>query len=109
MNAHFQNSTFQVVAVTDGDLSFSLFSYGDIQWGEGENIGFRSLDRDFYVPGAFTAATVDIKKTSNVGVPGLYIYRVDQESIIEPRFNYTGESKVHTSISSSINERNEQL
>ena len=88
--------------VTDGDLSFSLFSYGDIQWGEGASIGFRSLDRDFYVPGAFTVATVNIKKTSNVGVPGLYIYRVDQESIIEPSSNFTGKSKAHISISSSL-------
>ena len=53
------------------------------------------MNSNFMVPGALTAATVDIENTSNVGVPGLYIYRVDQDNIIGPTSNYTGNNHIH--------------
>ena len=48
------------------------------------------------LPKALTSAVVDIETTSNVGVPGLYIYRVDQDSIMEPTYNFT--SKIYMYI-----------
>ena len=89
-----------MVLVTDGDRSFVLFSYGNIQWSDGANVGFNSGNRSFMLPEALTSAIVDIETTSNVGVPGLYIYRVDQDSIMEPTYNFT--SKIYM----YINERN---
>ena len=48
------------------------------------NVGFRSTDgsRFFTLPGALTDAVADIELGSNVGEPGLYIYRVDLPVII---------------------------
>ena len=81
----FQTNSFQAVLVTDGQLSFIFFSYGLIQWANyNANIGFKSGERFYMLPQALTPAVVDIEETSNVGVPGLYIYRVDQENITHP-------------------------
>ena len=74
--------------VTDGKLSFVLFSYGDIQWESGAFAGF-NYGNTFSVPGSQSSAIEDIETSSNVGVPGLYVYRVDQEYVIEPVRNYT--------------------
>lgn len=72
-----------MVLVTDGDKSFVFFSYLDIQLG-GANIGFNSGNNHYMIPGALSADTQDIETTSNVGVAGLYVFRVDQEDIIHP-------------------------
>ena len=61
-----------------------FFSYGSIEWEYGANIGFNSDNISYTLPGALTNSTLDIEDSSNVGVPGLYVYRVDQESIILP-------------------------
>ena len=62
-------------------MTFVFFIYEDIQWthGLGSNIGFDAGDgsRSFMVPGALTNQTLNIDEGSNVGVTGLYIYRVD--------------------------------
>ena len=78
-----------MVLVTDGDRSFVLFSYGDIQWSGGANIGFNSGNNSYMLPNSLTSAIKDVDTSSNIGVPGLYIYRVDQESVEEPTYNYT--------------------
>ena len=83
---YFQSNTFQVILVTNGELSFVFFSYGDIEWGFNANIGFNSRNRSFTVPGALTINTIDVETTSNVGVAGLHVYRVDQENITEPLY-----------------------
>ena len=74
-----QANTFQVVIAADVQMTFVLFIYGDIQWSDGANIGFNAGDgtRSFMVPGALTNQTLNIDKGSNVGVRGVYIYRVD--------------------------------
>ena len=74
-----QANTFQVVIAADVHMTFVLFIYGDIQWGDGANIGFNAGDgtRSFMVQGAMTNQTLNIDEGNNVGVTGLYIYRVD--------------------------------
>ena len=68
-------------------MTFVFFIYGDIQWGDGANIGFSAGDgtRSFMVPGALTNQTLNIDEGSNVGVTGVYIYRVDLRSVFGPR------------------------
>ena len=60
-------------------LTFVFFIYGDIQWGSGANIGFDAGDgtRFFMHPRALTNQVLNIDEGSNVGVTGVYIYRVD--------------------------------
>ena len=73
-------NTLQVILAGDGTVtSYVVFIYGDIQWGEGAQIGFNAGDGTVYftVPGALTSATLNITQMSNVGSPGLFIYKVD--------------------------------
>lgn len=79
--------------VSGSNISFVFFIYGAIQWGNFSNIGFKPSDfsfvadrnsQSFMVPIALTNDTVEIETTSNVGVPGLYAFRVDQTFIIQP-------------------------
>ena len=67
-------------------MTFVFFIYHDIQWGDGANIGFNAGDgtRSFMVPGALTNQVLNIDEGSNVGVRGVYIYRVDQCSVLGP-------------------------
>ena len=80
-----QENTFQVVIATDEQQTFVFFIYGDIEWGFA-NIGFNAGGdiRSFMVPDALSFDSVDIEQGSNVGRRGVYIYRVDQCSIIGP-------------------------
>ena len=67
-------------------MTFVFFIYGDIQWGAGANIGFSAGGgtRDFDVPGALTNQPLNIDEGTNVGVTGVYIYRVDLCSVLGP-------------------------
>ena len=80
-----QENTFQVVIATDGQRTFVFFVYDVIEWGFA-NIGFNAGDgvRSFMLPGALTVQSRDIQERSNVGRTGVFIYRVDQCSIIGP-------------------------
>ena len=81
-----QANTFQVVIATDGQQTFVFFIYGDIEWGDDANIGFDAGDsvRSFMLPGALTNQSINVEDGSNVDVRGLYIYRVDLPSILDP-------------------------
>ena len=79
-----------MVLVTDGELSFALFSYGDIQWDTAAFIGFQSAIIYFDITKLSKFNTLELETTSNVGIPGLYIFRVDQTEVIEPIINETG-------------------
>ncbi len=81
-----QINTFQVVLATDGNLSFVICLYAEVQWGSGAQIGFNAGDgmNSFMTPAALTSATVDVDGSSNVGETGIYAFRVDQEAIEEP-------------------------
>ena len=80
-----QENTFQVVIASDGQWTFVFFIYGEIEWGFA-NIGFNAGDgvRSFMVPGALTVRSRDIEEGSNVGRMGVYIYRVDRRSVLDP-------------------------
>ena len=63
-----------------------MFLYHDIQWSNvfyyGATIGFNAGDGVHYytVSDSFTAyGVLNLDNTSNVGIPGMYIYRVDQD------------------------------
>ena len=81
-----QANTFQVVIAADGQNTFVLFIYADIQWGDGANIGFNAGDgtRSFMIPGALTPQSINIEDGSNVEIAGVYIYRVDSCSVLGP-------------------------
>lgn len=79
-----QENTFQVVLAAGEVISYVFFIYDEIEWGRSggsffSNAGFRNADgsQSFMVPGALTQSVVNIDNTSNVGINGLYIYRVD--------------------------------
>ena len=44
-----QVNTFQVVLAADQQMTFVLFIYGDIQWGDRANIGFSAGDSSYQV------------------------------------------------------------
>ena len=84
--------------VTNGESSFVIFLYADggIQWtssddsdginGLGGNaalVGYNAGDGVRYatVPESMTPEIINISSTSNVGVPGVWIFRVDREEI----------------------------
>ena len=75
-----------------------MFFYADeeIQWTTGDNsggkdglggtpaqVGFNAGDgvRSASVPGSQTAAIINITMTSNIGVPGVWIFQVSGEDI----------------------------
>ena len=83
---------------TNGVNSFVIFLYadGEIQWTTGSasggigglggtpaQVGFNAGDgiRFASVPGSQTAEIINITTTSNVGTPGVWIFRVDEEDI----------------------------
>eukprot|EP00057_Strongylocentrotus_purpuratus_P021270 XP_011675744.1 PREDICTED: alpha-tectorin-like [Strongylocentrotus purpuratus] len=91
-------NSFQAVMVTDGRYSFAIFNYGDINWTTGAasggnsdtglggtpaQVGFNAGDGkiSYSVPGSRTAAVVDIETTSNIGVPGRWVFRTDNSNI----------------------------
>eukprot|EP00057_Strongylocentrotus_purpuratus_P019878 XP_011674352.1 PREDICTED: protein mesh-like [Strongylocentrotus purpuratus] len=91
-------NSFQAVMVTDGRYSFAIFNYGDINWTTGTasggsnytglggtpaQVGFNAGDGVIFysVPGSRTAAVVDIETTSNIGVPGRWVFRTDNSNI----------------------------
>ena len=78
-----QHNTFQVILLTDGTTSYSVFLYNSIAWGDGGEtiIGFNDGTR-FYTlaggEGVSAYSSVDkLPSTSNVGVDGVYIFRTD--------------------------------
>ena len=72
-----------------------MFLYHDIQWGEEiTTIGFYSgdgLTSDSFTLSDPTTYTSDLNldSSSNVGIPGAYFYRVDQNEVILPRGTYS--------------------
>ena len=60
-----------------------MFLYHDIQWSSGTTtIGFNAGDGVHYyiIPESLTTdGVLNLDNISNVGIPGMYIYRVDQD------------------------------
>ncbi|XP_042653124.1 sushi, nidogen and EGF-like domain-containing protein 1 [Tyto alba] len=93
-------NTFQAVLATDGATSFVMFNYGDIQWTTGisnagdahtglggipAQAGFNSGDDIHYynIPGSRSPAVLRIGHKSNVGIPGRWLFRVDEFTVTE--------------------------
>jgi len=91
-----QMNTFQCVLATDLTTSFAIFLYanGEIQWTTGDSaggenglggtpaqVGINTGDKisSVTVPESLTPEIINISTTSNVGVPGLWIFQVDQQ------------------------------
>ncbi|XP_039896049.1 sushi, nidogen and EGF-like domain-containing protein 1 isoform X2 [Simochromis diagramma] len=92
-------NTFQVVLITDGELSFTIFQYNNITWttgmhaSSGGNLiglggiaaqaGFNAGDgkRYFNIPGSRTADVVNVEGTTNVGFPGRWVFRIDDANV----------------------------
>ena len=85
-------NTFQCVLVTDGTLSFAIFLYGDIQWTTvgtdnpalvGVNVG--DGIQQLNVSESLTEDIINITTTTNIGVPGVWIFQLNGADIsIDP-------------------------
>ena len=75
---HLRNN-FQVVLATDTFITVAVFIYQDIQSGYAAQIGFNAGDdlTSFSLPGALTYQTPYIDEQSNMGMPGVFVYRID--------------------------------
>ncbi len=70
----------------DGLLSFVTFLYEDIQWSDDD--AFAGIFAGFFfppvlIPGSDSDAR-NLTTTSNVGVPGMWMYRVDSLDLFFP-------------------------
>ncbi|XP_071422105.1 sushi, nidogen and EGF-like domain-containing protein 1 isoform X5 [Pithys albifrons albifrons] len=92
-------NTFQIVLITDGKLSFTIFNYESISWTTGMHAssggdfaglggiaaqaGFNAGDgkRYFNIPGSRTDDIADVEMTTNVGIPGRWVFRIDDAQV----------------------------
>ncbi len=80
----FQENTFQAVLATDGNATFVFLIYGDIQLvrrASDITIGFNAGDQthSYTLPELSSVSSLqNLESTSNVGRPGTYIFRVDE-------------------------------
>lgn len=92
-------NTFQVVLITNGALSFTIFQYSNVTWTTGMHAssggdraglggiaaqaGFNAGDgkRYFNIPGSRTADVVNVEGTTNVGFPGRWVFRIDGANV----------------------------
>ena len=95
-----KRDTFQLVLVSDGSHSFAIFNYNLIEWTTGRasrgdceglngtqaKAGFDAGDTIHYymIQDSCTPNIINIASQSNVGVPGRFIFRVDDAEIITP-------------------------
>ncbi len=81
-----QRSTFQCVLATDGQSSFVMFLYADggIEWDFPGQVGLNAGDgtRFFSHPDSFSSRLTNIHTTSNIGIPGVWIFKVDGEEVV---------------------------
>ena len=81
-------NSFQVAVTSDGEKTFVLFMYKEIQYGRGNSTsGFNAGDGvNFYaLVQPFTDTNVTLERDSNVNVPGVHIFRVDQNQVLLPQ------------------------
>ncbi|XP_046338970.2 sushi domain-containing protein 2-like isoform X2 [Haliotis rufescens] len=94
-----KRNTFQAVLITDSLQSFVIFNYNKIEWTTGSNsggvtttglggnpaqAGFNAGDQKTYmeIPGARKNAVLNLTLTSNVNIPGKWVFRVDSATIL---------------------------
>jgi len=81
----YQN-TFQLIASTDGVYSFIVYNYGPMEWpnnsvNKSVQVGFNSGGSGTYYTFAnsFSTKINSVANTSNVDMPGRWIFRSDQQ------------------------------
>ena len=99
LNLSPQTNTFQCVLATNGVESFVIFLYAHerIQWTTGDSSnGFNGLGGNeavaginagdginfFTIPGSLTPDIINIDETSNVGMPGIWMFQVGEGTVI---------------------------
>lgn len=91
-------SSFQVVLISDGHLSFVLMNYGDIAVTPNlVQAGYDTVNsaRYFAIPDSSDRNSItNLKNSSNVNVPGRWVFRVDgeQETVIGLQIKVTSYS-----------------
>ena len=100
MTFKFQTNTFQCV-LASGIQTYAIYLYADelIQWtasidqggmnGFGGNaalVGYNAGDgiTSFTIPGSQTDNILNLVSTSNIRVPGVWVFRLDEEEIVFP-------------------------
>ncbi|KAK3592810.1 hypothetical protein CHS0354_009257 [Potamilus streckersoni] len=96
-----KRNTFQCVLITDGHFSFAFFNYYKLVWTSGGNsqgaqgnattglggnaavVGFNSgiVGKYYIVNGSGSVDVLNLAKTSNVGIPGKYVFQLDGDTI----------------------------
>uniref|UniRef100_A0A4W3GVP4 Tectorin alpha n=1 Tax=Callorhinchus milii TaxID=7868 RepID=A0A4W3GVP4_CALMI len=95
-------NTFQCILVTDGRVSFAMFNYAEIHWttgtasggdpltgvgGSAAQVGFNGGDNShfFSLPSSRTSEVLNMEQTSNVNMPGRWLFRIDGVTIAPAR------------------------
>ena len=90
-----QTNTYQCILATTVTESFVIILYadGEIQWTTGDasggsnglggtealaGINVGDGINHITIPGSLTPSIIDITQTSNVGIPGVWIFKVDE-------------------------------
>ena len=74
-----------------GDETYTIYRYADehIQWSRGGRalVGYNTGDgiNGYAVPGSRTEDIVRIASSSNVGVGGIWVFRLDEEELVLPK------------------------
>jgi hypothetical protein len=116
-----KQDTFQVILLADdNDNSFVLFNYGILQWTTGDAsggsgglggipafAGFTAADGNSahvaQLPGSGTSAALNWQSTSNVGLPGEWMFRVNEGVIIVPCCDSNNQQPTLAGVPSSVN------
>ncbi|XP_065942667.1 uncharacterized protein [Magallana gigas] len=95
-----QRNTFQLVLITNGVHSFAIFMYYVINWTKSTQVGFNAGDGTNYysVSGSMTDSLLNLPQMSNIGVPGQFVFRVENREITAPD-NCASSPCVHGSCS----------
>uniref|UniRef100_A0A672P1U9 Tectorin alpha n=1 Tax=Sinocyclocheilus grahami TaxID=75366 RepID=A0A672P1U9_SINGR len=109
-------NTFQAVLISDGQASFAMFNYGEINWSTGTasggdpltglggttaQAGFNGGDVSHFLnlPGSRSNEVVNIEQTTNVNVPGRWFFRIDADQIDPANgCSYNGTKKLYNYI-----------
>ena len=64
---------------TDATLTVAVFIYEDIQWERSTQIGFNFGDEEhsLTIPETYSDQILNISQLTNVGEPGVFIFRLD--------------------------------
>ena len=111
-----QTNTFQCVLATSPTESFVIFLYADggIQWTTGDDsgginglggtesvAGINAGDgiNSITIPGSLTPSIINITQTSNVGIPGVWMFKVGEGNVL---YNNACYIKTHGSYCNTV-------